>query len=86
MRILSVIMVIAAAVLAFPFGWGLGVIAAYAIAGEEFGQLPVGTVPVSIAGSLVFALMPSIAPPIRLAVMAAGTLLFVALAKIGWPI
>jgi hypothetical protein len=77
MRTLSVIMVVAAAILALPFGWGLGVVAAYAIAGRDFGQLPVGTVPLAIAASLVFALSPAISPKTRFIVMAGGTAAFV---------
>jgi hypothetical protein len=61
MRIPSPILVTAAAVLALPAGWGLGVVVAYAIAGPDFGQLPALTVPISIIAAIVFALLPSIA-------------------------
>jgi len=40
MRVPSWILVTAAVVVAFPFGWGLGVLVAYLIAGKSFGQLP----------------------------------------------
>jgi hypothetical protein len=50
--------VTAAVVVAFPFGWGLGVKAAYLLAGPDFGQLPSLTVPVGIIAAIVFALMP----------------------------
>jgi hypothetical protein len=50
--------VTAAVVVAFPFGWGLGVTAAYLLAGSDFGQLPALTVPVGIIAAIVFALMP----------------------------
>ena len=86
MRIPSVLLVIGATILALPFGWGLGVLVAYAIAGRDFGQLPVGTVPLALIASIAFALLPSISAKIRFAVMAAGTAVFVLLAWIGWPI
>jgi hypothetical protein len=51
MRIPSWLLVIAAVLAAFPFGWGLGVFVAYLVAGKNFGQLPVLTVPLGIAAS-----------------------------------
>lgn len=77
MRISSAIFVVAAVLLALPFGWGLGVVLAYMIAGSDFGQLPAGTVPLSIVASIAFALSPQVAPKTRLAVMAVGTVGFV---------
>ena len=73
--------VAAAVLLAIPFGWGLGVLAAYVVAGKEFGQLPMATVPLGIIGSIAFALWPSIRAGTRLAVMAAGCAAFILL---GW--
>lgn len=67
--------------LALPFGWGAGVLAAYAIGGRDFGQLPVATVPLGILGAIVFAVWPSIEPNTRLKIMTAGTVMFIAL---GW--
>ena len=63
-------------ILALPFGWGLGVVAAYLIAGPNFGQLPAGTVPVGIAGSVVFALLPSVSAQTRFVTMAVGVAAF----------
>jgi hypothetical protein len=77
MRVPPAIFVAAAVLLAPPFGWGLGVMLAYAIAGPDFGQLPAGTVPVSIAASIAFALWPRPSPQTRLAIMAVGTAVFV---------
>jgi hypothetical protein len=77
MRISSIILTIAAVLLALPFGWGLGVTLAYVIAGEDFGQLPAGTVPVALIASVAFAVWPSIPAKIRCAAMAAGTAAFV---------
>lgn len=77
MRIPPVLFVIAAVLLALPFGWGLGVVLAYAIAGSDFGQLPAGTVPLAIVGSVVFALSPKLAPQTRCAIMAVGTAGFI---------
>ena len=72
--------------MALPFGWGLGVLAAYAIAGPDFGQLPAGTVPIALVGSIVFAVQPSISAKTRFTVMAVGTAAFVFLAWIRWPV
>jgi len=77
MRIPQVIFVGAAVLLALPFGWGLGVVLAYAIAGSDFGQLPVGTVPLSIVASIAFALSPQPSPKSRFAIMAIGTAGFI---------
>lgn len=80
MRIPSSVVVAGALVLAVPFGWGLGVFAAYAIAGRDFGQLPVLTVPLCIVGSIAFASWPTVKASTRFKFMLAGTLLFIALA------
>jgi hypothetical protein len=73
-------MIIAAAVLAaLPFGWGLGVMAAYLLAGPDFGQLPALTVPLAIIAAIVFALSPVLSAPKRLLIMVAGTGLFILL-------
>lgn len=79
MRIPAFLLIGGAVVLALPFGWGLGVVVAYLIAGKDFGQLPAGTVPLAIVASLVFALTPSVSPQARFLAMAAGTAGFVLL-------
>ena len=67
-------MIVAAAVLAaFPFGWGLGVMVAYLLAGPNFGQLPALTVPLGIIAAIVFALSPLLSVGRRLLIMVAGT-------------
>jgi hypothetical protein len=66
--------------LALPFGWGAGVLAAYAIGGQDFGQLPVATVPLGILGAIVFSVWPSVETSTRLKIMCAGTAIFIALA------
>jgi hypothetical protein len=86
MRLSPVIFTIAAVVLALPFGWGLGVALAYAIAGKDFGQLPAGTVPIALMASTAFAVWPAIPAKIRCAVMAAGTAFFVLISLIGSPL
>jgi hypothetical protein len=86
MRIPSALLVTAAVVLALPFGWGLGVLAAYAIAGPDFGQLPAGTVPIALIASVVFAVLPSISAKTRFTIIAAGAAVFVLLAWIRWPV
>jgi hypothetical protein len=56
MRIPSRVLVTAAVLAAFPFGWGLGVFVAYLVAAKNFGQLPALTVPLCIIAAIVFAL------------------------------
>lgn len=68
-------------VMAVPFGWGIGVLAAYLLAGPDFGQLPAVTVPLGILASIAFALTPVFEPRTRLAVMAGGTMLFILIAR-----
>jgi hypothetical protein len=80
MQIPPWVTVAAAAVLALPFGWGLGVLAAYILAGKNFGQLPAATVPIGIVAALAVALWPSIKPSTRLKVTLAGSLVFILLA------
>ena len=73
-------LVTAAAVLvALPFGWGVGVVAAYVIAGRDFGQLPAGTVPLGIIAAVLFALSPIARPVMRFAIMTIGTVAFLLL-------
>jgi hypothetical protein len=69
--------VAAAVVAAFPFGWGLGVAAAYLLAGPDFGQLPALTVPLGIMAAIVFAVLPLLSAQKRLLIMVAGTGLFI---------
>lgn len=85
MRISSILFTAAAVLLALPFGWGLGVVLAYAIAGKDFGQLPAGTVPIALMASVAFAVWPAISARARCAVMAAGTAVFVLISLTGWP-
>jgi len=47
MQIPSWLIVGAAVVMALPFGWGLGLLVAYIVAGKNFGQLPAATVPLA---------------------------------------
>jgi hypothetical protein len=72
--------------LAFPFGWGLGVLIAppitYLITGGwDFGQLPAMTVPIGIVASLIFAILPTITIRTRLAVLFFGSVAFFV---VGW--
>jgi hypothetical protein len=79
MRMPSALLVVGALILALPFGWGLGVVAACLIAGPDFGQLPVGTIPVCIVGAVVFVITSPLAAQWRLAIMAVGTAAFLLL-------
>jgi hypothetical protein len=73
-------MIVAAAVLAaFPFGWGAGVTAAHLLAGPDFGQLPALTVPLGIIAAIVLALLPLMSAQKRLLVMVVGTGFFILL-------
>jgi len=74
------VIVAVAVVLALPFGWGLGLLGAYLIAGKNFGQLPAATVPLSIVAALVFAFWPTLKPGTRLTVMLAGSIAFIVFA------
>ena len=76
----SPLIVAAAVVMALPFGWGLGLFAAYLIAGKDFGQLPAATVPLGILGSVGFSLLPIAQPMTRLKILTAGAILFIAFA------
>ena len=71
--------VAAAVVAAFPFGWGLGVAAAYLLAGPDFAQLPALTVPLGFIAAIVFALLPLLSARKRLLMMVGGTGLFILL-------
>ena len=73
MRIPSWLIVAAAVVAALPFGWGLGVLAAYVLLGREIGVFPVLTIPVATIAALVFAFSSRFSPATRLAVTAGGT-------------
>jgi hypothetical protein len=81
MQIPASVIVAAAVLMALPFGWGVGVLAAYLLAGSNFGQLPVATVPIGIIAALAFAFWSRFTPITRLKVTFGGT---VAFALIGW--
>ena len=79
MRIPTWALVVAAVLAALPFGWGLGVVASYLIAGNDFGQLPALTVPLCMIAAVSFALSPLLTPGKRLACLVIGTGLFILL-------
>jgi len=72
------IIVSLAVIAAIPFGWGLGVIAAYLLLGRDFGVFPVLTIPLGWAVAIVFAVTPWVGPAVRLAVLAGGSIAFFA--------
>lgn len=72
---------IACVFLAFPFGWGIGVLVALVIAGPDFGQLPAATVGLGILASIVFAVWPSIKVDTRLRVLFFGSLGFIVIVR-----
>jgi hypothetical protein len=65
--------VLAALVVAIPCGWLLGVGAAELLLGRDFGVFPVITIPLGLIAAVTFALMSRINPGVRLAVLAAGS-------------
>jgi len=77
MRFPSWAVVTGAVIAALPFGWGLGVVVAYLIAGPNYGQLPALTVPVCLIASIAFALTPVLTPVKRLMILAIGAGLFI---------
>jgi hypothetical protein len=77
MRIPAWLIVAAAVVLALPFGWGLGLLVAYVVAGKNFGQLPAATVPLGLLAAVAFALWPSFRPSTRLTVTFLGSAAFI---------
>ena len=81
-RIPRPVVLTAAVIAAFPFGWMVGVFAAYLVAGPNFGQLPIMTVPLAIVAAIVFAVMPVWSAWTRLAIMIVGTGLLVALSHV----
>jgi hypothetical protein len=80
MRGSELLTVVAALVAALPFGWGLGVLAAYILAGQDFGQLPVLTVPLGLLTGVIVAVAPFTTPRKRLAILLAGDGAFLLLA------
>src|SRR5262249_43942397 len=79
MQIPAWLIVAAAVVLALPFGWGLGLLVAYVVAGKDFGQLP-AAVRLGLLAALAFALWPSFSPSTRLKVVFLGSAAFILLA------
>ena len=69
-----------AALAALPFGWGVGLIVAHLIMPGDIGQLPAVTIPIAIAGGLIFALLPLVNARTRLKVLLIGAALGFALA------
>jgi hypothetical protein len=82
MRVPAWVLVTAAVIAALPFGWGLGVLVAYAVTAGRIGQLPALTVPLAIIGSIVFALSPWLSPGMRLTILAVGTGVFLVLGSV----
>jgi hypothetical protein len=71
------LLIAATVLLVLPFGWGLGLLAAYLIAGKNFGQLPAATISLGIIAAIVFALWSSVKLTTRFTVMLAGTVAFI---------
>jgi hypothetical protein len=71
------VVIAATVILALPFGWGLGLLAAYLIAGKNFGQLPAATVPLGIIAAMTFSLGASFKVTTRFTVMLVGSAAFI---------
>ena len=67
----------ATVLLALPFGWGLGLLVAYLIAGKHFGQLPAVTVALGIVAAVSFALSSAVKLKTRFLVMLIGSIVFI---------
>lgn len=73
----SGLIVAAAALAAIPFGYALGVIVASLLAGPDIGQMPAMSVPIAIAGSIAFALLPVLTPRTRLTILTVGAVVLI---------
>ena len=80
MRGLPRLLTATAVIVAIPFGWMLGVVAAELIVRPEFGVFPVLTIPFGLAVAIWFALSHIATPAVRLAIMVLGTAAIAALA------
>jgi hypothetical protein len=67
--------IILAAILALPFGYFVGVVLAYLIAGPDMGVLPAATIPPALIAAFAIAFWPSLPPERRLAINGLGTVL-----------
>jgi hypothetical protein len=68
------VLILFAAVMALPFGYLLGVVLAYGIAGpQDMGVLPVATIPPALLATFAIAFWPSLPPERRLAINGIGT-------------
>lgn len=76
----SWVLIAGAVLMALPFGWGAGLLAAIIVTGGDYGQLPALTVPIGIVAAVIYAVAPVARPATRLKVLSAGTLVFLAIA------
>ena len=59
--------------LVLPFGWMVGLLAAFILSAGAIGQLPMITIPFAILGALVFAVLPTVPVRTRLLIMSTGS-------------
>lgn len=71
-----------AALAALPFGWGVGLLVACLLMPGDVGQMPAVTIPIAIAGGLIFALLPLVNARTRLRVLLIGAALSFAIAPV----
>lgn len=67
-------LIVQAVLAAFPCAWGSGVLIARALAGPDFGVLPVLTIPAALVAAIVFALTSRIAPATRRNALVGGAI------------
>jgi hypothetical protein len=67
---------------AIPFGWMLGVIAAFLLLGSDIGVFPVLTIPAGWAAGIALAVAPWADVRLRLAALAGGTIVLGVLAQV----
>ncbi len=74
-------MKVIAVLVGIAFGWMFGVFLAFLIAGPNFGQLPILTVPIGLAAGITFALVPVLTTGKRIGIMVAATALILLVVK-----
>src|SRR5260370_29133913 len=89
---MSVVITLLLIVAAIAFGSTLGLVIALVLAGSDFGQLPVITVPIAIVASIAFAISPFRTAGTRFVIMFMGAVGCALLTNVlmerpssGWP-
>lgn len=77
MHLQSWLLIVAALLVALPFGFLLGMLIAWVVAGRStmVGMIPIMTIPPAVIAALVFALVPVFTAGTRLTTLAIGAVL-----------